>query len=129
MCIVLSDNTQTVPLLKRGTTKKLGASSWLERVFYSKNRNNFPLHAVHAAGINNVAVDALSRLTKSLNTKSGFLKFSRAVFLETPYQLESFVASKTSTFKLKLQSLLHKALASPRKRTRLSQWKSFEQFC
>lgn len=63
--VVLSDNTQTVAFLNRGTTKNLEALQWLKKVFYCSVENNFRVYAVHSPGVLNVAADALSRLTES----------------------------------------------------------------
>ena len=61
----LSDNTQTVAFLKRGTTKDLSALKWLKLVFYASIQFDFHVSAAHCPGLDNVEADALSRLSES----------------------------------------------------------------
>ena len=71
---VLSDKTQTVAFLKRGTTKDLTALKWLKLVFYASLQFDFHVSAAHCPGVENVEADSLSRLSESLNHVDRFLK-------------------------------------------------------
>lgn len=70
--IVLSDDTQTVAFLNRGTTKNLAALQWLKKVFYSSITHGYRFTAVHSPGVQNVLADSLSRLTGSDNASKKF---------------------------------------------------------
>ena len=72
---LLSDNTQTVAFLKRGTTKDLAALQWLKLVFYASLRFNFRISAAHCPGLDNIEADSLSRLSESPRHVDRFLAF------------------------------------------------------
>ena len=63
--IIASDNKSTVSFLNRGTTKNPVALLWLKLVFYASLEHDFRLDAVYHPGVQNVAADALSRLSIS----------------------------------------------------------------
>ena len=77
---ILSDNTQTVAFIKRGTTKDLAALKWLKLVFYASLRFDFRVSAAHCPGLDNVEADALSRLSESPKHVDRFLKAFNHVF-------------------------------------------------
>ena len=62
---VLSDNTQTVAFLRRGTTKDHSALKWLKLVFYASLQFDFRFSAAHCPGLENIEADSLSRLSES----------------------------------------------------------------
>ena len=70
---VLSDNTQTVAFLKRGTTKDLVALKWLKLVFYASLQFDFRVSAAHYPGVDNIEADSLSRLSESSRHAERFL--------------------------------------------------------
>ena len=77
---VLSDNTQTVAFLKRGTTKNLSALEWLKLVSYAFLRFDFRVSAAHCPGIDNTAADALSRMTEAQSHTTRFLTAFKSTF-------------------------------------------------
>ena len=88
--IVLSDNTQTVSFLNRGTTKNAKALLWLKAVFYSSLKHNFRFSAVYSAGVVNVQADALSRLTESSEFGRIYLEHKNSVFPGTALDKSAF---------------------------------------
>lgn len=78
--LVLSDNTQTVAFLNRGTTKNLDALKWLKLVFDSCLKYDIRVIAAYSPGVGNVLADALSRLTESENHTVRFFQNSTASF-------------------------------------------------
>ena len=71
---ILSDNTQTVAFLKRGTTKDLSSLKWLKLIFYASLHFDFHISAAHCPGLTNVEADALSRLSESSRHADRFLE-------------------------------------------------------
>lgn len=74
--LVLSDNTQTVAFINRGTTKNLRALRWLKRMFECCLNFDIRINAVYSLRAINVQADALSWLTEGpIHGKRFFASF------------------------------------------------------
>ena len=107
---VLSDNTQTVAFLKRGTTKDLTALKWLKLVFYTSLQFDFHVSAAHCPGLGNVEADALSRLSESSNHVDRFLNAFNHSFpgpLLTEFSRSSYPSERSGSAPDDLESLGH----------------------
>lgn len=62
---VLSNNTQTVSFLNRGTTKNPEALHWLKLIFAASHANDFRVIAQYCPEVGNISADSLSRLTEN----------------------------------------------------------------
>lgn len=93
--MILSDNTQTVAFINRGTTKNIAALHWLIAVFYRSVMHGFRVAAVYSVGVQKVLADSLSRLTQGKHYKKRFLTlFELILFRAQVYPLRLFAATR-----------------------------------
>ena len=60
--IVYSDNTATVAMVNKGSSRNPVAMEWLRQLFWLSATKNFHITARHIAGVDNIVSDRLSRL-------------------------------------------------------------------
>ena len=78
--VIASDNKSTVSFLNRGTTKNAVALLWLKLVFNASLKYDVHFDAIYHPGVQNVATDALSRLSISPSYGEKFFEVFAAPF-------------------------------------------------